>query len=102
MKGFFGWFKNSSKMKRWMLLILVGVALTSFGMASIINADVAITVSFAAKTIAFFVVGFTCIILGLVYINKRTMELFVESTDRRLESERKVNVNSLIFNKNIY
>ena len=102
MKGFFGWFKNSSKMKRWMLLILIGVALTSFGMASIINSEESITVSFAAKTIIFFVIGFTCIILGLVYINKRTMELFVESTDRRLESERKVNVNSLIFNKNIY
>lgn len=102
MKGFFGWFKNSSKMKRWMLLILIGVALTSFGMASIINSEEAITVGFAAKTIIFFVIGFTCIILGLVYINKRTMELFVESTDRRLESERKVNVNSLIFNKNIY
>ena len=102
MKGIFGWFKNSSKMKRWILLILLGVILTSFGMANILTSTDAITFWYAAKIIIFFVIGFTCIILGLVFINKRTMELFIESTDDRLKSDKKVNVKSLIFNKNIY
>ena len=102
MRGIFGWFKDSSKMKRWLMLILVGVVLVSFGMANIIVSTDAITFGYAAKVIVYFVIGFTFIILGLVFLNKRTMELFIESTDYRLKSDRKVNVNSLIFNKKIY
>lgn len=102
MKGFLEWFKNSSKMKRWILLILVGVVLSSFGIANIMVSTEAITFWYAAKIIVFFVIGFTCIIVGLVYLNKRTMELFIEATDKRMNSEKKVNVKSLIFNKNIY
>lgn len=89
-------------MKRWMLLILIGVVCASFGMAYLIKPDEAITFIQAAKVIAFFVVGFTFIILGLVFINKRTMELFIEATDERIDGENKVNVKSLIFNKKIY
>ena len=102
MKGFFSWFKAGAKMKRWMMLILVGVIFASFGMANLIKQDEAITFTHAAKVIAFFVVGFTFVVLGLVFINKRTMELFIESTDERIDGENKVNVKSLIFNKKIY
>ncbi len=102
MKGLFGWFKDSSKMKRWMMLILVGVVLTSYGMAQIIVSTDAITFEYAAKVIIYFVTGFTFIILGLVFLNKRTMELFIESTDERLNGNKKVNVNSLIFNKKVF
>ncbi len=102
MKKIFGWFKDSSKMKRWMMLILVGVVLASYGMANIIVSTDAITFKYAAKIVVYFVVGFTCIVLGLIYLNKRTMELFIESTDNRLKSDKKVNVKSLIFNKKIY
>ena len=102
MKGLHTWFKNSSKMKRWMLLILVGVVLVSFGIANIITSTEAITFMYAAKIIVFFAVGFTCVILGLIYLNKRTMEVFIEATDERISGDKKVNINSLIFNKNIY
>ena len=47
-------------------------------------------------------VGFTCAVLGLIFLNKRTMELFIEATDERIDGDKKVNVNSLIFNKNVY
>ena len=102
MKGFFSWFKAGAKMKRWMMLILVGVIFASFGMANLIKQDEAITFTHAAKVIAFFVIGFTFVVLGLVFINKRTMELFIEATDERIDGENKVNVKSLIFNKKIY
>ena len=102
MKGLLEWFKNSSKMKRWLLLIIVGVVLVSYGIANIITSRDAITFEYAAKIIVFFTLGFTCVILGLIYLNKRTMELFVEATDNRISKEKKVNLNSLIFNKNIY
>ena len=102
MKGIFYWFKDSSKMKRWIMLILVGIVFCSFGMANMIVSEDAITFAYAAKIIAYFVIGFTCVVLGLVFINKRNMELFIEATDNRLEKNEKVNVNSLIFNKTVY
>ncbi len=102
MKGLLEWLKNSSKMKRWILLILIGVVLVSYGIASIITSNNSITFKHAAKIIIFFTLGFTSVILGLIYLNKRTMELFVEATDDRITKRKKVNINSLIFNKNIY
>ena len=36
MKGFFKWFGNSSKMKRWILLVLIGIALASYGMMNLL------------------------------------------------------------------
>ena len=102
MKGIFYWFKDSSKMKRWIMLILVGIVFSSFGMANMIVSEEAISFGQATKIIAYFVIGFTCVVLGLVFINKRNMELFIEATDYRLDKDEKVNVNSLIFNKTVY
>ena len=36
MKGFFEWFKSSSKMKRWIFLILVSVVAISFAVSKIL------------------------------------------------------------------
>ena len=96
MKGLHEWLKNSSKMKRWILLILIGVVLVSYGIASIITSNNAITFKHAAKIILFFTLGFTSVILGLIYLNKRTMELFVEATDDRISGRKKVNINTSV------
>jgi uncharacterized cofD-like protein len=101
MNGFFQWFKSSAKMKRWMLLILIGIILACYGMAKILVLK-EMTFTQVGKIIAVFVVGFTCIILGLVFLNKRTLEVLIESTDERMEKRKNVNVKSLIFNKKVY
>lgn len=103
MKGFFEWFKSSAKMKRWMLLILLGVVLICYAIAQILVYDtVAATVFAIGKIVVTFVVGFLCLILGIVFLNKRTLEVLVESTDERMENRKEVNVKSLIFDKTIY
>ena len=102
MKGFFKWFKNSAKMKRWMLIILIGIVLACIGISKIM---VSKTVSFTeiGTVAAIFVVGFTMIIIGLVYSQKRVLEILVEDTDYRMDNGSKErNVKSLIFNKKIY
>ena len=102
MKGFFKWFKNSAKMKRWMLIILIGIILACIGISKIM---VSKTVSFKeiGIVVALFVVGFTMIIIGLVYSQKRVLEILVEDTDYRMDNGTKErNVKSLIFNKKIY
>lgn len=101
MNGFMQWFKGNSKLKRWMLLILVGVALMCYGTAEIL---VLKELSFTelAKIIVTFVIGVVAIVLGLVFINKRTLEILIESTDDRMNDKKNVNMKSLIFNKKVY
>ena len=101
MNGFMHWFKSSTKMKRWIFLILIGIILCCYGIAEIL---VMKRISFqeAGKVVAIFVVGFMAIVVGLVYINKRTLEVLIESTDERMENKKNVNINSLIFNKTVY
>ena len=101
MNGFMQWFKGSSKLKRWMLLILIGVALACYGTAEII---VLKELSFTelAKIIVSFVVGVVSIVLGLVFINKRILEILIESTDDRMNDRKNVNLKSLIFDKKVY
>lgn len=104
MKGFLGWFKGSTKIKRWMFLILVGIVLVCYGISEILVLN-EISLKEVAKIVAMFVLGFTCVILGLVYIQKRTLELVIEANNEENEESRKkaqVNIQSLIFNKRVY
>lgn len=100
MKGFFKWFGNSSKIKRWILLILVGITLASYGMMNLLIGKELHFIELA-KIIMSFVIGFTLVVVGIIFIQKRTLELFVQGTDTR-EEAREGNVRSLIFNKKVY
>lgn len=101
MNGFMQWFKSSNKMKRWIFLILIGILLACYGLAKIL---VMKEISFqeVGKVVVIFVLGFVSIVLGLVFLNKRTLEVLIESTDDRMENKKNVNVKSLIFNKTVY
>ena len=101
MKGIWQWLKSSSKMKRWIFVILVGIVLTCYGIAEIL-VQKEMEFSHAGKIIVVFVIGFTSIVLGLIFLNKRNMELFIEATDDRMKNKKHVNVKSLIFDKRIY
>lgn len=102
MKGFLKWFKSGTKMKRWMFLILLGIALSCFGVSEII-AMKSLSIFELIKVTLMFIVGFLFIVVGLVYSQKRVLELLIEETDDRIRNDNKnVNVTSLIFNKKIY
>ena len=102
MKGFFKWFKNEAKMKRWIALIMLGIVLACTGISKIFVAK-AISFVGVGKVIVLFVIGFTCIIIGLIYSQKRVLEILIEDTDYRMDKGSKErNVKSLIFNKKIY
>lgn len=98
MKGFFEWFKAGSKMKRWMLLILVGTVAVCYAIAKIIVTNKLDSVQDVAIIVVCFVFGFLAMIIGMVYMQKRTLELLVKKTDTR-EDE---NLSSLIFDKKVY
>lgn len=103
MKGFFRWFRSGTKMKRWMLLILAGMVSAFYGVAKILEGGEGGRLDFLplAGYIACFVIGFLFVIIGIIHIQKRTLEIFVQETDDRIEDEN-VKVNSLIYDKKIY
>ncbi len=96
--GFFKWFTSKAKMKRWMLLILVGIILVGYGISTLLYFDTLGAIEIL-KIVGSFVIGFTTIIIGFVFMQKRTLELLVEESDTRKETQ---NVNTLIFNKKVY
>ena len=65
MRSFFEWFKGSTKVKRWMFLILCGVSLTCYSFAQILVTK-EIAVSELLKVIGMFVLGFLAIVIGIV------------------------------------
>lgn len=103
MKSFFEWFKASTKVKRWILLILIGVVLTCYGIAKILVSE-EITFFELGKTIAIFVIGFVAIVTSVVFIQKRSLEIIIEAnnTETEVGKKAKLNIKSLIFNKKVY
>lgn len=100
MKGFLKWFKREAKMKRWMLLIIIGILLACYGMVLLLTGK---QLGFLdlVKIIVSFVIGFTLVIIGNIFMQRRTLELLVQETDTRDEAKAG-NVKSLIFNKKVY
>ena len=62
MNGFIQWFNSKSRLKRWMLLILIGIALVCYGTAEIL---VLKEISFTelAKIIITFVLGVLAVVI---------------------------------------
>lgn len=98
MKGFFRWLKKSTKIKRWIFLIIIAVALTCFGFSKVLMTTEISSVNQIIEIVVPFVIGFVLLVLGLVFIQKRTLEILVEANER----DNDININSLIFNKNVY
>ena len=101
MIGMVKWLKPKYKMKRWIILILIGIMLACYSIAEILVMK-EISFSEVGIIIAVFVVGFLAIVIGLINLNKRTLEVLIESTDDRMQNQKNVNVKSLIFNKKVY
>lgn len=103
MKSFFEWFKASTKVKRWILLILVGVILTCYGMAKIFTSQ-ELSPFEAIKIVVIFVCGFIAIVTSVVFIQKRSLEIIIEANNANTEASKKAkaNIKSLIFNKKVY
>ena len=97
MNGFFKWFKSNTKMKRWIFLILLGIILLLFSISNIL-VEKELDFNQVGKIVITFILGFVAIVIGIVCIQKRTLELLIENTDSR----KNVDVKSLIFNKKVY
>ncbi len=100
MKGFFTWFKSNTRMKRWLFLVVAGIALCCYGFAKLLTGSELswIDIVIIAGT---FIAGFSFVVIGIVCIQKRTLELLIQANSEE-QTSKQVNMKSLIFNKNIY
>ena len=103
MKGFFSWFNSKTKIKRWMLLIIVGVCFTCFAIATILNSKV-LRPKDIIEIVVSFVIGFTSIVIGFIFMQKRMLEILIEANNTSTKKGQKANINikGLIFNKTMY
>ena len=73
-----------------------------FGIATIIDMK-ELSILEILGTVLISIIGFVLVIVGIIYSQKRVLELLVEETDDRISEDNKdINVKSLIFNKTIY
>lgn len=74
MKNFLKWIIGNKKIKRWILLIIIGMVLTCYGFSQTLVIE-RLEIKDMVRIVATFVIGFTCFILGLVYMHRRTLEI---------------------------
>ena len=100
MKKFLNWFKNSTKIKRWMFVILIGIVLTCFGFSKILISE-RLELKDLIIIISTFVIGFICFVLGIIYIQRRNLELLIEANkvDVNNNKELKTLVSNSIYEK---
>ena len=80
MKSFLEWFKASTKVKRWILLIIVGIILTCYGITKIMVSE-EMALFEALKIMVIFVLGFIAIVTSIVFIQKRSLEIIIEANN---------------------
>ena len=74
-------------MKRWMFIIVIGILLACYGIAEILVLKRNI-IQRSRKNNSNIYSRILAIITGLVGLNKRTLEVLVESTDDRMENKK--------------
>ena len=100
MKKFFSWFKNSTRIKRWMFIILIGIVLTCFGFSIILTSE-KLDIKNLILVISTFVLGFVLFVIGIVFIQKRNLEILIENNKVNANANNNSDVKNLI-SKSIY
>lgn len=81
---------GNKKTKRWILLIIIGMLLTCYEFAQIIAVE-RLELMQMAKIIILFIIGFTCFILGLVFLQRRILELAANPEIMKKDDENSAN-----------
>ena len=103
MKGFLSWFNSKTKIKRWIFLILLGVVLTCFSIANILEEKVLKPLDILI-IVGTFVSGFALIVVSIIFMQRRILEILIEANNDTTEKGKtaQLNMKSLIFNKTMY
>lgn len=96
------WLKPGLGLKRWIFLVMCGIGLMVYALSTILVENTP-EINKIVWMVIFFVVGFCIIVYSIIEIQKRTLEIFVESSSAHKKlGEKKIDVKSLIYNRNIF
>lgn len=83
--------------------MLSGLGLVCFGFTKVLITE---EMSFNElwKIVISFVTGFVCVVIGIIFMQKRNLEILIEANDQTSDKgqKAKVNIKSLIFNRKVY
>lgn len=82
-----------------MFLILVGMVLACFGFSKILSSE-RLGFGDLLLIVITFVAGFTCFVLGIVYIQRRNLELLIEKNNVNVDASGKNNELKTLVSKN--
>lgn len=100
LKGMLEWFKSKAKMKRWLFLIVISTILVCYEFSKVLTSN-ELNIWNILEIVLGFTAGFTGIVAGFIYAQKRILEILVEASVSD-EKTKNVSVNSLVFNKKIF
>lgn len=96
------WMKTGLGIKRWILLIMCGIGAMVYSISTIIVENTP-EISEIVWMIILFILGFIGVVYGIIAIQRRTLEIFVESSSlQKKTGEKKFDLKSLIYNRNIF
>jgi uncharacterized cofD-like protein len=90
------WFNSGLKMKRWLFLVVLGTVILSFGIANIIALE-RLEIIDIIITVLLFTFGFTCIVTGFIFAQRRLLQAVAESNTGL--NNRNLNIKRLLFDK---
>ncbi len=96
MNNFFEWFSPKLKMKRWLLLLLIGVCLLSFSIAKFISND-ELKMQQLLLYGSMFVLGFSASIMSFVMAERRILQSIAEANAN--PNGKNMNFKKLLFDK---
>ena len=96
MNNLLEWFSSGLKLKRWFLLLLVGVLLLSYGIAKFISSD-ELQMNELIFCIVTFIIGFSAVIMSYMMSQRRILQAIAEANAN--PNGRNINLKKMLFDK---
>lgn len=96
------WMKPGLGLKRWVFLMMCGIGGMVYSLSTIISENTP-EINEIVWVVIIFIIGFAATVYSIISIQKRTLEIFVESSNAHKKlGEKKIDLKSLIYNRNIF
>ncbi len=98
MNNFIRWFKNSKGVKRWIIVIFISMILICYGFSKVMATNELNNILELLEIIVSFVLGFVGFVMGIIFIQRKTVEATLTSTKDNEETS-EIKVTNSIYDK---
>ena len=96
MGNIFEWLSSGLKLKRWLLLLIIGVLLLSYSIANFMISD-ELQIKDLILYVAMFIIGFSAVIMSYMMSQRRILQAIAEANAN--PNGRNVNLKKMLFDK---